>query len=87
MPVQREELARRGQLSCPQDGPVGSRRLAPVRQLPTAPRSFAFGLTRCACQTAIHKKFKKSEGEITRKYGQSQTGQTVDNLAVLPGGI
>ncbi|WPC67575.1 hypothetical protein SBP18_03460 [Rhodoferax ferrireducens] len=33
-----DRLMRRGQLSCPQDGPVDSRCCAPVRQLPTAPR-------------------------------------------------
>ncbi len=45
--------ARRGQLSRPQGRPVGSRCCAPMRQLSTAPRLGALGLTRCACQTAF----------------------------------
>ena len=36
--------ARRGQVTCPQDKPVYSR--CAVRDLPTAPRLEAFGLTR-----------------------------------------
>ena len=48
---------------------------------------FAFGLTRCACQTAVYKKSKKSGGEITKKGCPSQPDQKIDNLAVLPGGI
>jgi hypothetical protein len=42
--------ARRGQVTCPQGKPVDSP--FGVRDLPTAPRRLAFGLTRCACRTA-----------------------------------
>ena len=42
--------ARRGQGTCPQDKPVGSR--CAVRDLPTAPRLEAFGLTRLRLPTA-----------------------------------
>jgi hypothetical protein len=49
--------ARRGQVTRPQgkpvDGPFG------VRDLPTAPRRLAFGLTRCACRTADLESEKK----------------------------
>jgi hypothetical protein len=58
-----------------------------VEQLPTAPRRFAFGLTRCACQTAVYEKIQKPGGRITNKGSQKQPAQKIDNLAVLPGGI
>ena len=47
------DLARRGQAICPQDEPVDSP--FGVHGLPTAPRTYAYGLTRFACQTASFK--------------------------------
>ena len=43
--------ARRGQATCPQDKPMDSR--CAVRDLPTAPRLGAFGLTRWRLPTAV----------------------------------
>jgi hypothetical protein len=60
---------------------------APVRQLPTAARRFAFGLTRYRLPNSHSKKFQGTNAEITKKGSQNQPDQKIDNLAVLPGGI
>jgi len=49
----RRTRARRGQLTRPQDVACGRPAWRPVRELPTAPRRSAYGLTRFACQTAV----------------------------------
>jgi hypothetical protein len=49
-----------------------------VRQLTTAPRRFAFGLTRCACQTAVYKKCRKVREKLqTKEVKTSQTKKLI----------
>jgi hypothetical protein len=48
---------------------------------------FAYGLTRLRLPNSHLKETKNAGGEITKKGRQNQTRQSVDNLAVLPGGF